>query len=217
MSFAFVTGTYALGASVSSTVVVGELVIVSVTWLDSTTAQGTMTDGLGNTYTPVGKVVGNACTLAVWQSLISVGGTAVISFTTGTPPTPDYNVHRFTGLQASTQSAFLSNTATTTTTDAMTSGSITPAVQPGMLFGFGFDTQNNGIVTGTGFTNISNGAQQRQTKAEYLAIASTAATAATFTMTTTLTNITLVAGVFFPEPGAVGATTYYPMGSDMYF
>ena len=216
MTFAYVAGGHAFPGPLATTVVAGELVVVVVTWSDATTAQGTMTDGLGNTYNAIGKVVGNSCTLAVWQSIITTGGTTSIAIT-GAPPSPDFDLYRFTGLQASTQSSFLSNTATTTTTDAMTSGSITPAVQPGMLFGFAHDTQANGIVTGTGFTNITNGTLARATKAEYVPIASFAATAATFTMTTTLTTITNVAGVFFPEPGAVGATTYYPMGSDNYF
>ena len=216
MSYTHVGNAQNYNAAVAITVSAGDLVVVSVSWNDSTSTPAVPTDGLGNTYTLIGYARDTfaGSSTGVYQSIVTTGGSASIFFPT--PPSgPQYVVNRYTGLVASSVSVTnYMNGTLTTATDALTSTTLTPGSQPGMLFAAGYVDSSQVLASGTGFTNRTPAGETRNFYVEDAPIASVSAVAATFTYTAGTATHGIVVAAYFAESGPPAS---YPMSSEMYF
>ena len=94
--------------------------------------------------------------------------------------------------------------APTLATDAMTSGTLTPAGQPGLLSGYGQVAFNALNAAGTGFTDRGENTAGDHARYEDKPITSTAAVAATFTAATNNNSTTIA--VYWQEAPVVASS-----------
>lgn len=202
MAYAFVGSLADAAATGSSTTIAlsslvigtGEVLRIFVTWASSGgTTVSSLSDGGTNTYSrvagPVFDTSGPAA-FEIWEAKNTVGGTFTLTATfDGSRSYRGIGVARYSGLDvgASAQSVSNKQTNAATSTDAVTSTTLTPAAQPGMLCGICFDAYNRTLTAGTGFTSRGNFSAMASTLAakvqvEDMAITSTSAVAATFTI-----------------------------------
>lgn len=208
MAHAFVASYTNFNAAVAATVVAGELVVVTVDY-SNITAPGAIVDGLGNSYSLINTVVNsfNGSQSAVYQAKISVGGAASIVVSGWTPTAPVYMVARWTGLNTcsnGTAQASQYQPAVTLAADNLSSTTLTPSAQPGLLVGFASNPGSLAVAAGTGFTARTSGlpVAGRPMMIEELSIAALTAIAATFTAGQT--NQSAVHAAYFPDTGTVG-------------
>ena len=221
MAYAFVSATNTtFGAGVSSntqpglTLVAGQRCLLT---LDKSTLTETVTgvtDNGGNTWTLLATTSDtyNGSSVTVWESATATAATSItVTYSASMTGSVVFNLLQYTGLNPSIAGQIVSSvqTAPTIATDAMTSGALTPAAQPGALIGIGKLQYNTAFVSGTGFS--AGGADTNWHRYEDKPITSASAVAATFTASINYPAVTI--GVYWQE--AMPAS--YTMSSDMYF
>lgn len=223
MSWAFVsltdnarTGTTPNPLTVSVTYSGGERVWIWTRWATDT-ADPSISDGT-NTYTRLGSTLVDAFTsgrYALFECKNATAGSFTISESSASGNFMTACVAIYSGLDTSVSGIISSNAqqGPGTGTDALTSTTLTPGSQPGVLVGFSYDDSNaSAISAGTGFTSRGTMATQdaafgTASRIEDKNITSTAAVAATFTAAGGGDNFVAFA-VFAPESsgGGGGAT-----------
>lgn len=206
--------TIALSSMVIGT---GEILRIGVTWASwGGSTVSSISDGT-NTYARVsGPVFDTAGPTAyeVWEAKNVTGGTYTLTVTfDGSRSYRGVGVARYSGLDTTATAQAVSNAANNvaTSTDAVTSTTLTPSSQPGMLWGIVFEAYNRTMTAGTGFTGRGKFSNMNSTLAlgasvEDISITSTSAVAATFTIGGALPNRTVTFGVYTLEDTGGGAT-----------
>ena len=217
MAYAFVGSLADAAATGSSTTIAlsslvigtGEVLRIFVTWASSgSTTVSSISDGT-NTYARVSGPIfdtSGPTAFEVWESKNTTAGTYTLTVTyDGSRSYRGVGVARYSGLDVGATAQAVNNKQTNaaTTTDAVTSTTLTPASQPGMLWGVCFDAFNRTLTAGTGFTNRGNFTNMAATLAskvqvEDIAISSTSAVAATFTINNS-TNRCATFGIYTLE------------------
>lgn len=209
MAYAFV-GSLADAAAIgsASTITLSSLVIgtgevlrVFVRWASSGgTTVSSISDGT-NTYARVSGPVFDTAgpdAFEIWEAKNTTGGTYTLTVTyDGSRSYRGVGVARYSGLDVGATAQAVNNKQTNvaTTTDAVTSTTLTPASQPGMLWGVCHDSYNRTLTAGTGFTSRGNFANHAsvfasKVQVEDIAISSTSAVAATFTINNAVNRCT---------------------------
>lgn len=220
MAYAYIAevdnGASATGTSltVSATYTAGDRVIVKTTRSTPGTTE-TITDGT-NTYNLVGGItLGVGDRQNVYECLSAAAGTFTVAQTLGTTSTfRGIQVARYSGLSTSVASQIVSayQAGPGTVADAVSSGNITPASQPGAVIGWSYNVDGGGLAAGTGYASratfpteaAANGSSSRL---EDKRVTATTATPATFTLSVATNNVATFA-LFIPEPaGATVALT----------
>lgn len=197
-SNSFDNGNSASGTTltVSVTYTAGEHVFIRST-RGSLGGTETITDGT-NTYTAIGSSVTTpGDTITHYECVSTAAGTFTVTQTLSAAAAfRGIQGLRYTGLANSTSlHVGQLQSPPPTTTDATTSGNLTPGSQPGILIGWAYDFNGSGsTAAGTGFTSratfpteaTANGSASR---AEDKRLTSTAAVAATFTTPDTTGNV----------------------------
>ena len=190
----FTTGT---SLALSQALTVGQRAIVMTMCNDSHTVSSLTDDG-GNTYTKITQVdnSSDALLFALWEATIVAAATTITATYSATSTYREIAVYLYTGLTGAAQ-GFGNYTPTGTTgTDATAAGPVTPASQPGMLFGFYYTGYNNAGTAGTGFTDRgTNSGLGGAERIEDMAITSTSPVSVTWTASAT-TGTYVVLGVF---------------------
>ena len=184
------------------------------TYGNGTALTETVTDGT-NTYTKVGSTVSDA-----------TNNQSIVAFVCKNPTPGTYTqtltvssscqykgiaCYRYSGLDASgtAQAVGAVSASVATSTDALSTGNLTPATQPGLFLAVALEDQTGTTTAaaGTGFTDRSTIASWvtniSQTRGEDKRLTSTSAVAGTFTVNNA-TNSFVTIAVFVPEPGAGG-------------
>ncbi len=205
--------TIALSSMVIGT---GEILRIPVAWSSSGgSSVSSISDGT-NTYSRVTGPFYNATdpyAYEVWEAKNVTGGTYTLTVTfSGSYSYRFLGVARYSGLDvtASAQSVRQYQANAATSTDAVTSTTLTPSSQPGMLWGFCLDTTNRTLTAGTGFTSRGNFTNLTSTlglkgQVEDMSISSTDPVAATFTINNS-TNRCQTFGIYTLEDTGGGAT-----------
>ena len=215
MAYGFVAGFGIDGTAVSvnslpiaTTLAAGEGVFVNVL-MQNNADSCTVADNLGNVYTLTQLVVGASFAAAGFYAANVNGGAATITVSFALSSTfQRISGARYTGIYGAMQSVSGAQTAVAAAADAVTSGNLTPASQPGILFGWTVDTVNAVITAGTGFTDrgeIPVQTSGMRSRTEDKRLTALAAVAATFTVAANPNVITFA--VFVPEgvgPSKVG-------------
>jgi len=174
--------------TVSATYTAGEHVFIRAI-RGSLGGTETITDGT-NTYTAIGSSVTTpGDTITHYECVSTAAGTFTVTQTLSAAAAfRGIQGLRYTGLDTSTSlHAGQFQSPPPTTTDATSSGNLTPSSQPGILIGWSYDFNGSGsTVAGTGFTSRSTftteaAANGSASRAEDQRLTSTAAVAATFT------------------------------------
>jgi hypothetical protein len=224
MAYAFVAASDAAtltdGPSISQSItcVAGENVIVLLNSFGSAQASS-VSDGT-NTYARCGTAYTDTVVSNIWEIWMAKNVAAVTGGTlTATFGAPDFGYAaiaylRYTGLDTTANvQTTLGSTQNpgSATTDAITSGNMTPTSQPAMVLGFTVDMTGNAgtISAGTGFTSRSTLANWASTlgflcRAEDKRITSTSAVAATFTASSGASGAFMTFGAVFTEAAAGG-------------
>ena len=151
-----------------------------------------------NTYTRVGTDVistADVYAFSLWESQISNPATTVTATYSGSCAAHRISVTQYTGVTGASISAKAYQAAGTLAFDGITSGTLTPGSQPGLLFSYVFSDFNNVAAAGTGFTNRGTFSSQKDA-VEDRAISALTAAAGTWTYAaTTGVYITIAAYV----------------------
>jgi len=222
MAYAFVANYTAANSSsggaitVSVTYAVHDRSIVEITYGSGTDVTETISDGT-NTYSAKltkQNIGGDSQTYSLYECKDCAAGTFTLSFTPGTNQAfRGVSAFRYSGLDNTTNAQAVSNLQLNpgTSTDAVTSTSITPASQPGAMIATTTDDLGNcsTATAGTGFTSQGTITNWDSTlgvisRLEDIRLTSTSAKSATFTIGGVTNNEMVTFAVFIPESG--GAT-----------
>ncbi|HSW65628.1 MAG TPA: hypothetical protein VLI54_00625 [Bacillota bacterium] len=146
----------------SANVTAGSLIVAAASWDNSTTSTMTCTDNRGNTYTGMTvwiNAVDNQ-TLAICYAPNAAAGSTTVTATLGAGANfRRFVISEYSGVATSSPvdvSAGVQGITATTTTDAVTAGSVTTTQNGDLIYGAVMDTTGNtGILPGTGFTGRS--------------------------------------------------------------
>lgn len=204
--------------NLSVTYAAHDRVQVLITYGSATTITETLSDGT-NTYSLLGHVniAADTQTYSIYECKDAAAGTFTLAFTPG-------SAQAFRGICAANQAGLDNTTAGQeigqtqaspgTGANAITSTTLTPASQPGMLMGFGIDDAGSAVTVsaGTGFTTRGTIANWDSgigdiSRVEDIRLTATTAKAATFTASSAPGH-TVAFAVFVPESGGAVAPTY---------
>lgn len=214
MAYAFVSEV-SNGASASGTVLTlsityaaGEKGIIRVGWGSNTNISRTVSDGT-NTYTLAAELNGTGSageSHAVYVCDNPTAGNYTLTVTMGSSVAfREVSLMRYTGLSTGFQVVGKQQqSAQGTGTDALTTGTITPTLQPAALIGWSQSLNNNAVNAGTGFTSrgtsttsdTANGVKTRLMDARLTSTSNTALTATT----TTDSGFYFTVGIVVSEP-----------------
>lgn len=197
-----VTGS-AASETLGSAVAAGSSIHVFCSTNGGTAPTFAVTDNHGSTYTARGPVLADVSASHFWQQFtadnVSAGSLTVTNTVTNGGPNSVVIVREISGT-----SGFDTNAQSTTSpgasgTDAATSGSATPSVQPGLISAICTESLGSyALSAGTGFTLGTSFFTTQIT--EQLRYTSTAAAAATFSATGSTGSFTYFAlAAFFKE------------------
>ena len=145
---------------------------------------------------------------STWEGIITNAATALtITYSAvSTNPSPRFFLKQHTGANQSIPGQIVQSrqAAPTLATDAMTSGTLIPAAQPGMLTGYGVVAFGALNAAGTSFTDRGEGVAGIHERYEDTSITSTAAVAATFTAATNNNSTTIA--VYWQEAPIVASS-----------
>ena len=189
------------------TLAVGQRCLLVINKSNTETISSVVDNG-GNAWTQLGTDLVDAGAGERWSTWEGVITTAATSITTtysaaSTTLSPRFFMKQHTGVNQSIAGQMVQQrqAAPTTATDAMTSGTLTPAAQPGLLSGFGVVSFNAGCTVSAGFADRGENAVGNKEHFEDKAITSTAAVAATFTALSNFASTTIA--VYWQEAAAV--------------
>lgn len=210
------SATSGAAVTVSVTYAAGDRVQVWITYGSAVTLTETISDGT-NTYTKIGSsqnLTADTQTYSLYECLSAAAGTFTLSFTPGAPVAfRAVCAFNQAGLDTVTTAQTASNQQATpgTGTDAITSTTLTPASQPGMIVGMSADDggTTSAINSGTGFTGRGTIANWDsgigiKSRVEDLRLTATTAKATTFTAAST-PGICVTFAAFIPESGGAPA------------
>ena len=165
-----------------------------------------VTDNGGNTYTQIGYLnnTGWGYQVYAFDAVISTAATVVTMNYSAVPSaSPKAHSYRATGANSSVAAQLAGQyiAVSTVITDAITSGNLTPAAQPGLLIGWcSLSGGANTATPGTGFTDRGEITAGQHERYEDKAISSVSAVAATFTAS--LAGAATVFGIYLQEAAA---------------
>lgn len=189
--------------------------VVFVTYGSGTTDVETVSDGT-NTYTKLGSTLNDATngqSMAVFELLDATAGTYTVTFSVATAQAARaMAIKAYSGLSNTGAGQLASNnqSAPGNGANAVTTGTVTPAAQPGALVAASFDDQGSettitasGTFTSRGAFTTWDASFGTKSMSEDTRITSTSAVAGTFTAGSG-TGRFLNMAVFVQEPGAGG-------------
>ena len=207
MAYAFVSATNnAIGGGSTSntqlglTLVAGQRCLLTLDKSTLTETVTSVTDNGGNTWTLLATIsdTPNGDSITVWESATVAAATSITTtYSASLTGSCSFNLFQYTGLNPAVAGQIVSSVqaSSTTATDAMTSGTLIPAAQPGALIGVGKLQYGAAYVSGTGFS--AGGAGSAWFRYEDKPITSTSAVAATFTAGVSGAAVTI--GVYWQE------------------
>ena len=167
MAFAFIAGSNWVetgGATTlvfaSQTFTAGDFVVVGITYGNGSAVVESIADGT-NTYVKIGSTLNDASNgqnLAVFVCKSAAAGTFTLTVTFASSVSYRGIMYaRYSGLDSSATPVMVGNLNVNagTGTDAVTTGNVTPAAQPAMVFSFAVEDSGGGsaLTAGTGYTD----------------------------------------------------------------
>lgn len=167
MAFAFIAGSNWVetgGATTlvfaSQTFTAGDYVVVGITYGNGSAVVESIADGT-NTYVKIGSTLNDASNgqnLAVFVCKSAAAGTFTLTVTFASSVSYRGIMYaRYSGLDNAATPVMVSNLVVNagTGTDAISTGNVTPAAQPAMVFAFAVEDSGGGsaLTAGTGYTD----------------------------------------------------------------
>jgi hypothetical protein len=212
-SFGFASDT------ITATLLAGQRVLLGI-YKDGAETVSSVTDDAGNVSTRLGAdmAMGSAL-LSAWDGVIAANATTitVIYSATSTTKAIKLYLHQATGIDAAIAAQYAKADPATpgTGADGISSGTLTPAAQPGVLVGLVVPHFGTLSSSGTGFTDRGEvPVTGDHARVEDKVIAATSAVAATFTAAS---NLNFAALAVYWQLTAPPVPTSYAVHSDIYF